>query len=248
MDTYIDREFEALVPEHRQSGHRRDAFGRMLAASVVFHILMAFYFMSPGPGASTGAIPVFDLSSITFPQPPAEMKQPATEREQPVAPQESIPPTPPTASDELARALDHAVRQAETAPELLQQTSLGLGLSRGYFNSLAEGKSLRGDIRVYYFDMLRRLNEVWWSQGVQGMNPGKHEALVNLEISRDGVLLRRELVRGTGDRQLDRAILAVVDGASPFPPLPDSYEDRTFSAPLRLAVPLNLFSLGDNSP
>jgi len=244
MDSFIDRELENPVPEQKQRHRTEGAFGRMLAASILLHLAMGLYLMGPGGGAPTAGIPVFDLSTISFPQPPAAMTTPPEQPSEPEPVQTETPPEP-SAREELSQSLDQALRQSETVPEVLQQASLGLGLSRGYFNSLAEGKSLRGDIRVYYFDMLRRLNEVWWAHGVQGMNPGKREALVDLEINRDGVLLRRTLVRSTGDRQLDRAILGVVDAASPFPPLPQSYEERTFSAPLRLSVPLNLFSIMD---
>lgn len=245
MDSYVDRELESPLLPLAEGSHnilRTDMFSRMLLASIVLHVAITAYLMRPGSGAPTAQIPIFDLSSITLPQEPkAEPLTPQAEQVATAAqPEEVLPP--PTAREELTQSLQQALNNSQATPEILQQTSLGFGMSRGYFNSLAEGKTLRGDIREYYFDMLRRLNEVWWAHGVQNMPTGKREALVNLEISRDGILLGRYLARSTGDPQLDKAILGVIDAASPFPPLPQSYEERTFTAPLRLARPLNLLS------
>jgi protein TonB len=252
MDSYVDREMERqIVRVTRKEVHHGlgDHFSGMLILSLVLHICFAIYLAAPGGGRSHPSVVTVNLADISLPDRSSQLPEPAakTPEQQPAA-SEPLPAPPLPESQQLAKAMDNALTQATQQPDLLHESSLGLGLTRGYFNSLAEGKTLRGDIRVYYFDMLRRLNEVWWAHGVQGMSPGKREALVDLEISRDGILLRRDLLRSTGDRQLDRAILAAIDGASPFPPLPGSYTEPTFSAPLRLAAPLSLFSLTDGSP
>jgi protein TonB len=252
MDSYIDREFELHLEAVTRKGRFRKAgehFNRMLAASLLLHFFFILYLLIPGGGRGHAPVVTFDLSNISLPPETLSAPDPAAEAPEP-APTvaEQPPPLPLTDSQQLSKTVENALAQATQTPELLQETSLGLGLSRGYFNSLAEGRSLRGDIRVYYFDMLRRLNEVWWTQGGASMNPGKHEAVVNIEINRDGVLLRRELVRSTGDLLLDRKILAIVDAASPFPALPPSYPDMVFTAPLKLAAPLNFLSFSPESP
>jgi TonB family protein len=113
----------------------------------------------------------------------------------------------------------------------------------GRFESFAEGVTLKDEIREYYFTLMRRINEVWWTSGLSGTNVTS-TAAVNLMISREGKLLVCELLQSSGNPDQDRALVSAVKAAEPLPPLPRSYLQPTFSAPIRFMPPLRLMLPG----
>ena len=113
----------------------------------------------------------------------------------------------------------------------------------GHFASFAEGESLKDDIRVYYFSLMRRINEVWWLSGAS-KGSFTFAASVNLQISRDGKVISCELLESSGNREQDQALLDSVKRAEPLPPLPASYPSKTFNAPIRFVPPLRLMLPG----
>ena len=121
----------------------------------------------------------------------------------------------------------------------MEQSSLGLGLSLGRFSTLAEGRTLRDDIKQYYFTLLRKVNEQWWLVGAGGIRTPTIPVLT-VVIGPNGELLNRILEQSSGDREFDGKILRALDAAAPFPPLPQGYRDRQFTAPMRMVPPLNL--------
>jgi protein TonB len=143
--------------------------------------------------------------------------------------------------EKLQRDVQQSLDNAETNPESLHQRSFGLGLTNGYFSSIAQGESLRGDIREYYFNLLRGINEKWWlnKNSQQG---GLRGAIINVIIARDGTVLEKTLIRSSGNPAFDKAIIKTIEDASPLAPLPASYKMDIFSAPLKFVGPLNLFS------
>ncbi|MRH19940.1 energy transducer TonB family protein, partial [Rhodovulum strictum] len=54
-------------------------------------------------------------------------------------------------------------------------------------------------------------------------------ALVELVVTREGALLSARLVQGTGDPVLDRAALAAVHRAGPFPSAPKGLDQASYS-------------------
>lgn len=58
---------------------------------------------------------------------------------------------------------------------------------------------------------------------------------VSFLLARNGALLEKGIVAGSGNRALDEAALATVGEASPFPPFPEGLDRET----LRLRLPIN---------
>lgn len=122
-------------------------------------------------------------------------------------------------------------------------TPLGLGMVNGYFSSLADGRTLREDIRGYYFDIVERINQRWWQNAGTLKETAQQDGIIEIMIDRDGKLSDMRQVRSTGSREVDRAIIDAITGAAPFPPLPVSFERGIFQAPLKISKPLHLFGV-----
>jgi protein TonB len=260
MQDYIDREIEQLpqetIPEDPNvTTVRNTLFVRMLILSLLIHLALTP--LAVLPGKRSGGIPfssmiAVDLDSVpSFPeQPPQEDPVPRlTEAvpEEPVTPplpeQEAVPKAPLTDVERLTEHVREAVAGGKDQPELLEQSSLGLGLSLGYFSSLAEGRTLRDDIKQYYFAMLRKVNEQWWLTGAGSIRTPRIP-IITVVLARNGDLVERFIAQGSGDREYDKKILQAVDSAAPFPPLPPTYRDPFFKVPIRMVAPLNFLLPG----
>jgi TonB family protein len=152
---------------------------------------------------------------------------------------------PAPAPSRLELAADRALQNAAQNPEAVHESAIGLGMLSGHFASFAEGASLKDEIREYYFILMRRINEVWWTSGV-ARGAFANAAAVTLIISRDGRIIGAELLDSSGSREQDTVLLEMVKGAGPLPPLPPSYRWPTFNAPVRFVPPLRLMLPGVN--
>ncbi|GAB7026079.1 energy transducer TonB [Geotalea toluenoxydans] len=131
--------------------------------------------------------------------------------------------------------------QASGSASAIQQVSVGLGATRGYFRSLGDGETLREDIQAYYFELLQNINEKWWlDKDIDRM--GIKEVVMNIVIARDGTIVAKELVHSSGNTGYDKAVLKALAGAGSLPPLPETYNGDFFLAPIRLVAPLNLLA------
>ena len=251
MDAFIDREFQQLHAAP-QSTRTRDLFGRMVAISLVLHVISSVILLSPHRNQmQVPPVSYLDLKNMQF-QDEAISAPPKVQQTERTAEtlKEVLPPlsdslTPASAplpeTEKLQQDVQKSLADAEKNPESLQQSSLGLGLTNGYFSSIAEGESLRGDIREYYFSMLRGINEKWWlNKG--GQQVGFRGALITIVVARNGTIVQKMLVRSSGNQLFDKSIMQTIDAASPLPPLPQSFELDYFSAPLRFRGPLDLFT------
>ena len=257
MREYIDREFEQLpqetIPEDPDvTTVRNTLFLRMLSLSILLHLVLTPLIYLPGK--RTGGVPFSSMIAVdldTVPSPPTQPPQPepAPPAEavpaEPVTPplQKPVPNTPATDAERLNEHVREAVAGGKDQPELLEQSSLGLGLSLGYFSSLAEGRTLRDDIKQYYFDMLRKVNEQWWLTGTGSIRTPRIP-IITVVLARNGDLVERFIEQGSGDREYDRKILQALDAAAPFPPLPPAYRDPFFKVPIRMVAPLNFMLPG----
>ena len=251
MDVFIDREFQQLHPASHSS-RPRDLFGRMVAISLVLHVILSAILLSPNRNhMNIPPVSYLDLKNMQFREettstpPKAQQTDQRAETLKEVLPppSDSLTPTstPLPETEKLQQDVRTSLANAEKNPESLQQSSLGLGLTNGYFSSIAEGESLRGDIREYYFSMLRGINEKWW------LNKGSQQAgfrgvLVTIVVARNGAIIQKALVRSSGNPLFDKSIMQTIDAASPLPPLPESFKLDYFSAPLRFRGPLDLFT------
>ena len=259
MDEQIDREFEQLarqetISEDASTVHHNTLFLRMLSLSILLHLALTPLIYLPGK--RTGGVPFSSMIAVdlaTVPSPPVQPPQP-----EPVPPAETVPvepvapplpePVPKATATDVERLNDQvkeAVAGGKDQPELLEQSSLGLGLSLGYFSSLAEGRTLRDDIKQYYFALLRKVNEQWWLTGAGSIRTPRIP-IITVVLARNGDLVERFIEQGSGDREYDKKILQALDAAAPFPPLPPSYRDHFFKVPIRMVAPLNFLLPGSN--
>jgi protein TonB len=123
----------------------------------------------------------------------------------------------------------------------LMTTPLGLGMTYGYISSLAEGRSLREDIRGYYFDVVEKINREWWKRANGLKEPIRQDGIIELYLRPDGSIISQRMYQGTGSREADQVIQDVIKEVSPLPPLPASFDQKKFLAPLRIKAPSNLF-------
>jgi len=218
-------------------------FGRMLAVSLVLHALAAVPFLSAGHNRFSGvAVAYLDLNieMARQPAPANNSARPAvTERAVVPVPPPAAPVTPLSEMDKLQAHAQETLDSAAAQPAAMQDASLGLSITSGYFSSIGEGETLRDDIRVYYFEMLRRINEKWWLNR-ESRQAGRKSAVFYLVIARNGAIVDKMLMESSGNPAGDRAMLQALEAANPLPPLPDTYRGDFFQAPLRFNMPLNL--------
>jgi protein TonB len=219
-------------------------FAGMLLLSILFHgVAFTPLLISGGSGISGAKVPFFDLniSMESSPSTPAEAVQKVRD-EGVVSPEESSPPedlSPPSELDKLTENNRRSVAEAGKESGAIDGASLGLSITNGYFASIGDGETLRDDIREYYLDILRRINEKWWVSGGGRLSPNRN-AVFFLIVARNGAIVDKMLVESSGNPAFDRAMLHTLESASPLPPLPELYRGDFFQAPLRFNAPLNL--------
>jgi protein TonB len=218
-------------------------FGRILAVSLILHVLAALPFFLPRHGRFGAATVAYLDLDMEMGHPPRSLINPAkpavTEKNEPPVPSPATPVTPLSALDKLQEHTQKSLDTATAQPAPIQEASLGLSITSGYFSSIGEGETLRDDIREYYFEMLRRINEKWWLNRESHLAVRKG-AVIYLVIARNGAIVDRMLAESSGNPVCDRAMLHTLEAAGPLPPLPDTYRGDFFQAPLRFNMPLNL--------
>jgi len=215
-----------------------------IAVSITLHLACAYLLFSV-PAGSPAPSPLVTYVDLNAALHPAPMSVPPKETTPPaLAPEPLLPPVPeatPQAKQVEAPPSQPAATQAAQKEEQRTHTTLGLGLTKGYFKSLGEGETLREGVKGYYLEMLQVINEKWWMD--QQLDKRRlAPVVVNLTVARDGVILDCEILRGSGNLRYDKAVLAALAAAGPLPPLPASYVGESFQAPVRLVPPLNLMA------
>ena len=243
MNTSTDPSYPLL-----RQRHALNIFAWTIAVSLLLHLAAAVIFSLPGRFAPAGGTPVFlELQNLLEAPAPAEplIQEEAVDKQLPV-PEAETAPEQVSETAKLEKAVENSLQKAAQAPDAVHESAIGLGMISGHFASFAEGATLKDDIRVYYFSLMRRINEVWWTSGAAKGFFG-NAAAVNLVISREGKVLACDLLESSGNREQDKALLAAVRMAEPLPPLPQSYLWPTFSAPIRFVPPLRLMFPGFGS-
>ncbi|UFS70825.1 TonB family protein [Geomonas sp. RF6] len=235
---------DPAVPQKSAQSHLATG----IAISFGIHLVIsAILFGTPQGARSTPPISYIDLKDVQLPSEsaapaPAKPAPPVEKRVEPakseVPPPEKAPEPPqPAAQQETPPA----VAAQPSAREQVEKTTLGLGMSKGYFSSIGNGETLRGDVKEYYLELLQHINERWWlDQG--GDKKGIRSIMVSLIIARNGDIVSIELIESSGNPMYDRAVLTALKAAGPFPPLPVFYSDELFLAPIKLVPPLNLMA------
>jgi protein TonB len=221
---------------------RHQAFKLMVVLSVLLHMAVFAALTSRTPRQMGGKkIAFIDLTMSAPAASPAT--HPHLSAESHPAVTQKVPPPKAPAPTQFADLQDKIEKnlQAPDNGTAIQQTSVGLGATRGYFRSLGEGETLRADIQAYYFDLLQSINEKWWlDKNID--RKGIRELVMNVLVARDGTIIGKELVRGSGNSGYDRAVLKALEGVGHVPPLPETYRGDYFIAPIRLVAPLNLLA------
>lgn len=207
-----------------------------LAISVSLHValffLAAYVCLIPSPRIS-GYLEVSELVPAMAPHISAAAPSPARIHEPPEHTGMQQPP--PIAADRV-----EVVPEPSTAYEA-KTTPLGLGMTYGYVTSLADGVTLRDDIREYYALLVEKINRIWWEQAAQRGGTSYQDGIIEVVVQRDGTLIDRRIRKSTGSREVDRSMLATAEQAAPLPHLPATYELPVFMAPLRIKAPSHLF-------
>ena len=216
-----------------------------IVVSVTLHLACVYLLLSlpAGSPAPSPLVTYVDLNAALHPAttavPPKDMTPPVLPPEPQTLPQ--VPANPPQAQHLEAPPPQPAAVQAPQVEEQRTHTSLGLGLTKGYFKSLGEGETLREGVKGYYLEMLQVINEKWWMD--QQLDKRRLAPVVaNITVARNGAILDCTILRGSGNARYDKAVLAALAAASPLPPLPASFVGDSFQAPIRLVPPLNLMA------
>lgn len=231
-------------PQPRQS-RSIDIFACMVVVSLLLHAALSVFVLIPAHTMVQGRQPLFvDLQTLPEMTAPHAEPLPVESDASPepdVAPPESQPP-PQSPAESLRKSVAETLQAAAGTPEVVHQSSIGLGITSGYFGSFAEGATLRDNIREYYFTLMRRINEVWWTHN--SSNTGFSGASFILVVSRDGKIVACNLLQGSGNPRNDQLLQEAVKLAEPLPPLPATFPDQFFNAPIRFVPPLNLMFPG----
>lgn len=161
----------------------------------------------------------------------------------PVANHADVPTSPPEIAKEPPTAASPSVTGSSEAEQVLKSTPLGMGMMHGYFSSIAEGRTLREDIREYYFEIVEKINREWWKNAVNITDQMRQDGFVEVQILRDGSLASVRTLQKTGSRQADDLLASIIRASAPFPPLPRTFEQDAFQIPLRIKAPTTMFRL-----
>lgn len=241
---------EALQPleaDQQTSPNRHLALG--ISASVLLHLICSAVLLGlPQGSQAPPSVTYIDLGMPRQASPVPPQKQEALpekaalKAEMPLVPETPIAPEAPAQAQESKAAPKPPAATRETAVEEQRpRSTLGLGLTKGYFKSLGDGETLRPGIRNYYLDMLQGINEKWWLD--QQVDKAQIRTIVvNIVVARNGDIVNSAIVTSSGNAGYDKAVQAALTAASPLPPLPEEYEGDFFMAPIRLVPPLNLMA------
>lgn len=228
---------------------RKHWFGYALALSLVLHLGAALAFIIAGgfkiAGENTTNFIIQDIAlspSISAPvkqAPATPAPQPAMSSPTPDAEQKTEAPSQEPPPEQLSESANSPGKEGG-----LMSTPLGLGMTHGYFSGLADGRTLRDDIRSYYFEIVEKINREWWDKAGLLKEPLRQDGIFELQVRRDGTIISTRILNGTGNREADRLLTDIIRKASPLPPLPPSYDMDLFRAPLRVKAPSFLFRFG----
>lgn len=248
----MGQENERLVMEQELQGiyptgsvrTTTNIFGRMVVFSLLLHAICSTILLLPPKGGVGGkSVTYLSLDMVAPAVPSPAIRETAVAPKEAAAIPETLSPVtpPPSELEKLQKGVQQTMEAANSKPATVQQVSMGLGIISGRFSTLADGKTLRDDMREYYLTMLERFNEKWWlgNNGPQAVAQG---AVIMVSIARNGVIVDKSLIQSSGNPANDRVLLQALDAAGPLPPLPATYEGDFFKAPLRFVAPLNLMA------
>ena len=214
-------------------------FALCLGVSIGLHIvsalMVAYIWTEP---ADSGRISYLEMSDLV-PAPPASPPAPLSTLSTRIREQEPAVQTLPEPVQENPAETEKNVPE-RIVSEDIRTTPLGLGMAYGFVSSLGEGATLREDIREYYLVLVEKINKVWWERAGTLTDVIGQDGIAVIAVKRDGTLIGRGIRRGTGSPEVDQALLDSIDKAAPLPPLPASFGQDVFTAPLKITAPSRL--------
>ena len=218
-----------------------------LSLSLILHFGAALVFIFAGglrvAGEKTTSFIIQDISltpstsSVIKASPPA-IPTPAMTSPAPTESKEAITPSQEAAPEQPSKSSGSPKNEGG-----LMSTPLGLGMTHGYFSGLADGRTLRDDIRGYYFEIVEKINKEWWDKAGLLKEPLRQDGIFELLVNRDGTIVSIRIMQGSGSSEADRLLEDIIRKASPLPPLPSTYDLGLFRAPLRIKAPSYLFRI-----
>jgi len=233
----------------RTTDTTHDVLGYSLVLSLALHIGAALVFIVVGSFMTgVGKAPNFIIQDVMLVPsinasnhsmaPPPFVSSFENTPSRPTAERESVVPAQEPPRGQLsATSADSSEGGPMSAP-------LGLGMTHGYFSDFAGGRSLRDDIRGYYFEMVAQINREWWNQAALLKEPIRQDGIFDVLLQRDGTIVSIQIKQGTGLPEADKLLIEIIRKASPLPSLPSTYDQEMFRAPLRIKAPSFLFRLG----
>jgi protein TonB len=223
--------------------------GYALATSIMLHLLAVIFIVAAGSGTRGDSETIGVLLKDIPLAPTARQNDPAPILKAPSLPKKPLSPPEVPPSEESARKSPPApVPTSGGGPQKnnnVMATPLGLGLTYGYISSIAEGRTLREDIRNYYIELVEKINQEWWRQADGLKEPIRQDGIIELYLQRDGTVTSQRIFQGTGSREADQVLQDVIKKVSPLPPLPAAFAEKTFVVPLRIKAPSYLFRLNN---
>lgn len=225
---------------------RKRWMGCALAISLMLHLLAVVFIIAAGSTIRNtpvmGGILVENVAlspAISRPKPAETLLAPAPPETEPRS--DASPAEKPLQAPHAAQPSPK--EKASEEMKGLMTTPLGLGMTYGYISSLAEGNSLREDIRGYYLELVEKINREWWKRAEGLKEPIRKDGIIVLYVRPDGSIDSQRMYQGTGSREADKVIQDAIEAVSPLPPLPAGFDQKVFLAPLRIKAPTYLFRI-----
>ncbi|MBI4639381.1 MAG: TonB family protein [Candidatus Tectomicrobia bacterium] len=109
------------------------------------------------------------------------------------------------------------------------------GSGSGTGGGLAE-KLLDLKYRIYYNALWERIRNAWVLPDGFFSKRKDLEAIISLEIKRDGEIQRMWVEKGSGDAQFDESVIRAVKKSSPLPPIPDGIKEEILEVGIRFTL------------
>lgn len=167
--------------------------------------------------------------TVALPQPPPavtpvrEIKPPEPPKPKEEPPKSDIPEKPKTPKPKIERSTNRVVRTPPkpAAPPLKPEEIKRL-LAAGA--RISDHTSIPPDLSAasWYYATVRQIMHDAWAQPGASV-PAGATAEVEIRVMRDGSVVRRAMVRSSGNAVMDRSVMQAVESVTKLPPLPDAW-------------------------
>ncbi len=210
---------------------------RYIAASILSHLILIGFLAITYPGPYSIAAPIFNVDIVAPLEIPA-IPPPITPHPRPPAPKllpEAIQTEKAESTPETHNSLSEKERFLPAGPDRLPPATQSFLFDKETIEKFArrtpsKDKGLTFDTSEFkhrgYMRMLKGKIENIWKYPKEAARHGiSGDLYVRFSIKRDGMIGEVELIRTSGYRDLDEAVIKALKDAEPFWPLPEDYEE-----------------------